>query len=60
MVKMEDYVGFLLSTSYGSSYIRTLQNPNKYFNNIVDKMKKEISVTSISVDFGIELIIAKK
>lgn len=56
----EEIVGFFSSTSYGSTYIRTIDNPDKYIGRLIDKIKNITNERPIPVNFNLELIIAKK
>lgn len=56
----EEVVGFFRSTSYGSAYIRTLENKETYISRLTDDIKKVSNNTKIPMDFSIELIIAIK
>ncbi|MDD3308101.1 MAG: class I SAM-dependent methyltransferase [Acetobacterium sp.] len=56
----EEIVGFFSSTSYGSAYIRTIDNPDKYIDRLIDKIKNITNERPIPVNFNLELIITKK
>jgi SAM-dependent methyltransferase len=56
----EDYVGFWRSTSYGSSYARTLADPESYWHQLESRFRAASSDGMIPVDFSPTLILARK
>lgn len=59
-LKPEDLVGFFASTSYGSAYLRSLDNPDVYLVDFLNQIKKLNGSSTINVDFSLELVMAKK
>lgn len=52
--------GFCSSTSYASAYMRTLGEPQQYLRDLEMELQCAAGVTPIRLEFGLELIIAKK
>lgn len=53
-------VGFCSSTSYGSAYTRTLQDPDAYLRALETAFREASPNDMIPLDFGLELILARK
>ena len=56
----QEYTGFWRSTSYGSSYARTLAEPESYWNDLQSRFAAAVSGASISVDFTPTLILSRR
>lgn len=56
----EEIVGFFSSTSYVSAYLKTLDNPLNYLKCLECKIKDASNLSTIKMDFGLELIIADR
>lgn len=54
----EQLAGFFASTSYGSAYMRGLENPDEYLADLTARLAAD-AAEGIPVDFGLELILAK-
>ncbi len=52
--------GFCSSTSYGSAYMRTLGEPQQYLRRLEAELEAATGGRPILMDFGLELILAKK
>jgi len=55
----EALVGFFASTSYGSAYIRSNDDPH-YLSRLLEKINEVNCSTIINVDFSLELVVARK
>jgi SAM-dependent methyltransferase len=55
-----DYVGFWRSTSYGSAYARTLDDPENYWNSLESRFAAAAAGDMIPVDYSPTLILARK
>jgi SAM-dependent methyltransferase len=55
-----DYAGFWRSTSYGSAYARTLDDPEQYWSDLESRFAAASSGMDVSVDFSPTLILARK
>lgn len=53
-------VGFCSSTSYGSAYIRSLEDPEAYLRELETAFRQASPNDMIPMDFGLELILARK
>ncbi len=53
-------VGFCSSTSYGSAYIRTLENPDAYLRELETAFREASPNDMIPLDFKVELLLARK
>lgn len=59
-LSIDEFVGFFASTSYVSSFLRTLPSPQSYLEGLSKELRKNIDHEMINVDFGLELILADK
>ncbi|MGB6821060.1 MAG: hypothetical protein WBE21_03185, partial [Candidatus Acidiferrales bacterium] len=55
-----DYAGFWRSTSYGSSYARTLTDPEAYWRDFESRLAAAAAGDMISVDLSPTLILMRK
>lgn len=53
-------VGFFSSTSYGSAYMRTLEDPGAYLSGLENAFREASGEAMIPADFKLELILARK
>lgn len=56
----EELAGFCRSTSYGAAFAATLPYPDRYFEDLVRKLDLASGGAKIPVDFGIELVLARR
>lgn len=56
----QDYVGFWRSTSYGSAYARTLDDPENYWNRLESRFAAAAAGDMIPVDYSPTLILARR
>lgn len=56
----QQLIGYFCATSYGSAYLKTLENPDLYVADLESKINKTVASTPFPVDFSLELIIAEK
>ena len=59
-LSISSLIGFFASTSYVSSFIKTLSNPQDYLDEISQKIYEVSNNEMINVDFGLELVLAYK
>lgn len=55
-----ELVGFFSSTSYGSTYLRTLEDSEKYLRELETEINRVANAPAIAVDFSLELILATR
>ena len=60
LLSAEKLVGFFMSTSYVSAYLRTLVEPRVYLHELEYSINELTSSSIFPVDFHIELILALK
>jgi SAM-dependent methyltransferase len=53
-------IGFFSSTSYGSAYLRTLEDPGAYLSGLENAFREASGDAMIPADFTLELILARK
>ena len=56
----QDYVGFWRSTSYGSAYARTLDDPERYWSDLESRFAAAAAGDMIPVDYSPTLILARR
>ncbi len=55
-----ELVGFCEGTSYGSAYVATLARPKEYLDDLRTRVSAASQGRAIPVDFGLELILARR
>jgi SAM-dependent methyltransferase len=56
----EEAVGFARSTSYGSAYIRSLENPGPYLQELLESFREAARGESIAADFSLSVFLGIK
>ncbi|MCG5060636.1 MAG: methyltransferase domain-containing protein [Limnoraphis sp. WC205] len=56
----QQLIGYFCSTSYCSTYLKTLANPDRYVADLESQINDSVGSTPFPVDFSLELIIAQK
>jgi hypothetical protein len=55
-----ELVGFCEGTSYGSAYVASLTRPTEYLDDLRERLERASEWRAIPMDFGIEIILARR